>query len=66
MYLKTYDNDFIGTKQNETTAIGTKIKTTSINVKAFREIRVLEKTATNSATNKKETLESRYCQGFQM
>ena len=39
MYLNTYDNDFIGTKQNETTAIGTKIKTTSINVKAFREIK---------------------------
>ena len=39
MYLNTYDNDFIGTKQNETTTIGTKIKTTSINVKAFREIK---------------------------
>ena len=35
-------------------------------VKAFKELSVLEKNATNSATNKKETLESRYCQGFQM
>jgi len=43
-----------------------KINMKVFTVKAFREIRVFEKTATNSATNKKETLESRYCQGFQM
>ena len=43
-----------------------KINMKVFTVKAFKEIRVIEKTATNSATNKKETLESRYCQGFQM
>ncbi len=43
-----------------------KINMKVFTVKAFREIRELEKNATNSATNKKETLESRYCQGFQM
>ncbi len=35
-------------------------------VKAFRELRELKKTATNSATNKKETLESVDYQGFQL
>ena len=43
-----------------------KINMKVFTVKAFRELRELKKTATNSATNKKETLESRYCQGFQM
>ena len=39
MYLNSNYNDFIDPKLDETTAIGTKIKTTSINVKAFREIK---------------------------
>ncbi len=43
-----------------------KINMKVFTVKAFKELSVLEKNATNSATNKKETLESRYCQGFQM
>ena len=66
MYLNSNYNDFIDPKLDETTATDSKIKTTCKAVKAFKELSVLEKNATNSATNKKETLESRYCQGFQM
>ena len=65
MYLNSNYNDFIDPKLDETTATDSKIKTTCIAIKAFKELSVLEKNATNSATNKKETLESRYCQGFQ-